>query len=155
MNDDNNEDSEKLQSMKDEEDIKKEKGKGTSEDDELSKVKDTLQQSADTAKKTVKTAGKIATAIMNIVTFIISNIVTILIKAFCIVFESLSTTPHSLHKLPNEKAPTKGQALGRKRMQRDRTKRGKTIFSRFETSLNCLISICLSFFVVKSFIIGG
>ena len=80
MNDDNNnEDYEKLQSMKDEDDIKKEKGKGSSENDELGKVKDTLQQSADSAKKTVKVAGKIATAIMNIVTFVISNIVTILI----------------------------------------------------------------------------
>ena len=67
------------------------------------------------------------------------NIVTILINAFCIVSESLSTTPHSLQRLPKVKAPTNGQASGKKIMQSPNTTRGNTIFSRFVTSRNCVI----------------
>ena len=78
-----------------------------------------------------------------------------MIKAFCIVSESLSTTPHSLHKLPNVKAPIRGQASGRNIIQSPNTTSGKTIFSRFETSRSCFISILRSASVVKSFIIGG
>ena len=83
------------------------------------------------------------------------KIVTMLINAFCIVSDNLSTTPHSLHKLPNVNIPTNGQASGKKIAQSIRTTRGNTIFSLFETSLNCVIWICLSSLVVNNFIIGG
>lgn len=56
------------------------------------------------------------------------NIVTILIKAFCIVSESLSTTPHSLHRFPKVKAPIRGHASGRRIIHNPSTTSGNTIF---------------------------
>ena len=49
--------------------------------------------------------------------------------------DNLSTTPHSLHKLPNANAPRSGQASGKNITHNDKQTRGKTIFSRLETSL--------------------
>ena len=63
----------------------------------------------------------------------------IFIKAFCMVSDNLSTTPHSLHKLPKVKAPTNGQADGNKIIHINRTIKGNTIFSLLETGLNCSI----------------
>ena len=65
------------------------------------------------------------------------KIVTMLIKAFCIVSDNLSTTPLSLHKLPNVNAPIKGQASGKKIIHNPNTTSGNTIFSLFDTSLSC------------------
>ena len=83
------------------------------------------------------------------------NIVTIFIKAFCIVSESLSTTPDSLAKFPKHNAPINGAASGRIKIANDKTTKGNTIFSSFDTFLSVVILIFLSASVVNTLIIGG
>ena len=83
------------------------------------------------------------------------NIVTMFNNSFCIVLDNLSTTPISFMKLPNVNAPINGTDDGTKRTHKQRTIKGKSIFSILLTSLNCCILMQRSFFVVKARITGG
>ena len=56
------------------------------------------------------------------------NIVTILINAFCIVSESLSTTPDSFAKFPKHNAPINGAASGSIKIVKLILTMGNTIF---------------------------
>ena len=83
------------------------------------------------------------------------RMVTILMSSFCIVFERRSMTPLSRARFPSISIPTSGAAAGIRRTTSIVTAIGKIIFSFFDTGLSCSITASRSFFVVRSFIIGG
>ena len=83
------------------------------------------------------------------------NIVTIYINEFCAVSTSFGTTPLSFNRLPNISIPISGAAVGKSPITIIIATIGNTIFSVFETGLNCSIFIALSSLVVKALIIGG
>ena len=73
-------------------------------------------------------------------------ITTIFINSFCAVLLNLSTTPHSLNKLPNIKIPTNGDALGTRMLITTVHIIGNKILALFDTSFFAGgITICLSF----------
>ncbi len=61
------------------------------------------------------------------------RIETIFSISFSIVFESLSTTPHSFTKFPNANIPISGAAEGSRRIVITSNISGKRIFSVLET----------------------
>jgi D-alanine transaminase len=64
-------------------------------------------------------------------------------------------TPLSLMRLPSMRQPTRGAAEGTRSATKIVTTMGNTIFSVLETGRSSLITISRSFFVVRSFMIGG
>ena len=84
-----------------------------------------------------------------------SRITTIYINALDAVSASCFTTPDSLNRLPSISIPTNGAVLGSKRHTTTVTTIGNKILSSLETGRSCSILISLSFFVVRSLMIGG
>ena len=64
------------------------------------------------------------------------KIVTTLINSFCALLLNLSTTPDSFIRLPKQNIPTKGVAVGKNKIHRNSTAKGKMIFSRLDTVLS-------------------
>ena len=78
-----------------------------------------------------------------------------LINSFRAAPERRSTTPDSVIKFPNIKAPISGVASGSNSKQSPKTTNGNMIRSPRRTVRNCLISSFRSVSVVSRFMIGG
>ena len=83
------------------------------------------------------------------------KMVTMLMSSFCTVLLSRSVTPHSLNRLPSIRQAMRGPAEGTSRATKIVTTMGKMIFSFLDTCRRGFMTICRSFSVVSSFMIGG
>ena len=83
------------------------------------------------------------------------KIVMMLHSEFCAVSERRSVTPDSRKRLPSMSMPKSAAIDGSSKLMKMVATSGKMTFSNFVTSRSCSMTTSRSFFVVKSFMMGG
>ena len=83
------------------------------------------------------------------------KMVTVLVRAFWVVSDSRSTTPHSRIRLPKQNMPISGAAVGSNIATNSSSSKGKRMRSALLTTRNCAISMARSRSLVRARTMGG